>query len=64
MYNSGYDPDEEYNNHVTIATEPSFQESMDDVISYPLTPERRANSATHLHQYTYEDDDGNEISAV
>ncbi|XP_052768435.1 uncharacterized protein LOC128208841 isoform X2 [Mya arenaria] len=60
---NGYDPDEEYNNHVTIATEPSFQHTDDDEGFFPLRADRRANSASHILQnYQFEENDP--VSAV
>jgi len=59
LYSLGnYDPDEEYNNHVTIDTESSFQHDDEGSGFYPLTAARRANSASHILQnYTFEDED-------
>ncbi|XP_060571001.1 uncharacterized protein LOC132729292 [Ruditapes philippinarum] len=57
---NGYDPDEEYNNHVTIATETSFQLT-NDAMMFPLTKDRRSNSASQLLQsYQFEDDDSDD----
>lgn len=64
---NGYDPDEEYNNHVTITAESSFRLS-DDIMSFPLTKERRCNSTSQILQsYQFEeedDDDDDPVSTV
>ncbi|XP_053407305.1 uncharacterized protein LOC123533591 isoform X2 [Mercenaria mercenaria] len=61
---NGYDPDEEYNNHVTIETEASFQLT-NDVMMFPLTKERRSNSTSQILQsYQFEDDDDDDEDPI
>ncbi|XP_052275621.1 uncharacterized protein LOC127874955 isoform X2 [Dreissena polymorpha] len=67
LYNgNSYDPDAEYNNHVTIVPESSFQQVDDELGFYPLSASRRANSASHILQgYKSDDDDDDDpVSAV
>lgn len=55
---NGYDPDEEYNNHVTMDTEPSFQRDAFDINLIPLTHERRSNSTSQILQlYKFDEDE-------